>query len=63
MGAALKRNDLDVWRRAGAVLGYVEGRRVVPRRRFARADAEAQATWLREKFLAIKKKPPLVAVS
>jgi transposase len=27
-----------------------------PRKRLARADAEAQATWLREKFPAIKKK-------
>lgn len=26
---ALGRNDLDVWRRARAVLGYIEGRRVV----------------------------------
>ena len=26
---ARKRNDLDVWRRARAVLGYIEGRRVV----------------------------------
>jgi len=26
---ALKENDLDVWRRGRAVLGYVEGRRVV----------------------------------
>lgn len=29
MRAALRRNDLDVWRRARAVLGYIEGRRVV----------------------------------
>jgi len=28
-----------------------------PRRRLARADAEAQAHWLREKFPTIKKKP------
>jgi transposase len=156
--AARKRNDLDVWRRARGVLGYIDGRRVVelaaeldvtrgsvnrwlgwyetlgieglltgkspgpppklkeaqraklaaliedgprvagyssgvwtgpmigdliseqfgvryhnhhvprllhelgfsvqrPRRRLARADAEAQAIWLREKFPAIKKKP------
>ena len=27
--ASLKRNDLDVWRRARAILGYIEGRRVV----------------------------------
>ncbi len=27
--AARKHNDLDVWRRAHAVLGYIEGRRVV----------------------------------
>lgn len=26
---SLKRNDLDVWRRARAVLGYIEGRRAV----------------------------------
>jgi transposase len=159
--ASLKRNDLDVWRRARAILGYIEGRRVVelaveldvtrgsvnrwlrwyevmgvaglltgkppgpapklreaqraelarlidegprvagyssgvwtgpmigdliaqrfavqyhnhhvprllhelgfsiqrPRRRLARADKEAQATWLREKFPTIKKKPLLV---
>lgn len=29
MQVALKRNDLDVWRRCRAVLGYIEGRRVV----------------------------------
>ncbi len=34
-----------------------------PRKRLARADAEAQATWLREKFPAIKKKPEPVAES
>jgi transposase len=34
-----------------------------PRRRLARADLEAQATWLREKFPAIKKKLPRAAVS
>ena len=28
-----------------------------PRKRLARADAEAQAQWLREKLPAIKKKP------
>jgi putative transposase len=28
-----------------------------PRKRLARADAEAQATWLRERFPAIKKRP------
>lgn len=28
-----------------------------PRKRLARADAEAQATWLRERFPAVKKKP------
>lgn len=162
--AAIKRNDLDVWRRARAVLGYIEGRRVVelagelgvtrgsvnrwlgwyealgieglltgkapgpapklneaqraeltaliedgprvagytsgvwtgpmigdliasrfgvryhnhhvprllhelgfsvqrPRRRLARADVQAQATWLREKFPAIKKKPPPAGAS
>jgi transposase len=27
--ASLKSNDLDVWRRARAVLGYIEGRRAV----------------------------------
>ena len=160
--AALKGNDLDVWRRARAVLGYIEGRRAVdlaaelgvtrgsvnrwlrwyetlgvsglltetppgpaprlteaqrdkvttlieegppaagytsgvwtgpmigdliaqrfgvryhnhhvprllhelgfsvqrPRRRLARADAEAQAGWLREKLPRIKKKPPRTA--
>jgi transposase len=32
-----------------------------PRKRLARADAQAQATWLRETFPAIKKKPPPVA--
>jgi transposase len=161
---SLKRNDLDVWRRARAVLGYIEGRRAVevaaeldvtrgsvnrwlrwyetlgvpglltgkppgptprlseaqhdalttliesgsreagytsgvwtgpmigdliaqrfgvryhnhhvprllhalgfsvqrPRRRLARADAEAQAAWLREKRPRIKKKPRPAAVS
>jgi transposase len=34
-----------------------------PRKRLARADAEAQATWLRETFPAIKKKPVPVAGS
>jgi transposase len=34
-----------------------------PRKRLARADAEKQATWLRETFPAIKKKPPPVAAS
>ena len=34
-----------------------------PRKRLARANAEAQATWLREKFPAIKKKPPRVGES
>lgn len=34
-----------------------------PRRRLARADAEAQAMWLREKLPAIKKKLPRVAAS
>jgi transposase len=29
MHVALKHNDLDVWRRSRAVLGYIEGRRVV----------------------------------
>lgn len=29
LAAAQTRNDLDVWRRARAVLGYIEGRRVV----------------------------------
>jgi transposase len=28
-----------------------------PRKRLARADAEAQATWMRDRFPAIKKKP------
>lgn len=32
-----------------------------PRKRLARADAEAQATWLRKTFPAIKKKPLHVA--
>ena len=32
-----------------------------PRKRLARADAEAQATWLRVRFPAIKKKPERVA--
>ena len=32
-----------------------------PRRRLARADAEAQALWLREKLPRIKKKPPPAA--
>ena len=32
-----------------------------PRRRLARADAEAQAMWLREKLPRIKKKPPPAA--
>jgi putative transposase len=34
-----------------------------PRKRLARADQEAQATWLRETFPAIKKKPPPAAAS
>ena len=34
-----------------------------PRKRLARADAEAQATWLRSKFPAIKKKHTRVADS
>jgi putative transposase len=34
-----------------------------PRKRLARADAEAQATWLRERFPAIKKRLPRVAAS
>lgn len=34
-----------------------------PRKRLARADAEAQARWLRERLPAIKKKPPLVEES
>lgn len=34
-----------------------------PRKRLARADAEKQATWLRETFPAIKKKPPPAAAS
>lgn len=34
-----------------------------PRRRLARADADAQATWLRERLPAIKKKPLPVAAS
>lgn len=34
-----------------------------PRKRLARADAEAQATWLRKTFPAIKKKPPHVEES
>lgn len=34
-----------------------------PRKRLARADAQAQATWLRETLPAIKKKPPPVAES
>jgi transposase len=34
-----------------------------PRKRLARADAEAQATWLRVRFPAIKKKPERVAAS
>ena len=29
LGEARSRNDLDVWRRARGVLGYIEGRRVV----------------------------------
>jgi transposase len=32
-----------------------------PRRRLARADAEAQAVWLRKKLPRIKKKPPPAA--
>lgn len=34
-----------------------------PRKRLARADADAQALWLRKRLPAIKKKPPLVAGS
>jgi transposase len=34
-----------------------------PRKRLARADLEAQATWLRETLPAIKKKPPPVVGS
>lgn len=34
-----------------------------PRKRLARADVEAQATWLRETFPAIKKKPRPAAAS
>lgn len=34
-----------------------------PRKRLARADAEAQATWLRERLPAIKKKPARAAGS
>lgn len=34
-----------------------------PRKRLARADAKAQAVWLRERLPAIKKKPRRVAVS
>lgn len=34
-----------------------------PRRRLARADVEAQATWLRERLPAIKKKPTRAAAS
>jgi transposase len=34
-----------------------------PRKRLARADAEAQAIWLRERFPAIKKKRPAAAAS
>jgi putative transposase len=34
-----------------------------PRKRLARADADAQAAWLRVRLPAIKKKPPLVAAS
>lgn len=34
-----------------------------PRKRLARADAAAQATWLRRKFPAIKKKRPPLAAS
>lgn len=34
-----------------------------PRKRLARADAEAQAIWLRRRLPAIKKKPPHVAAS
>ncbi len=34
-----------------------------PRKRLARADAEAQAVWLRDKFPAIKKKQTPVAAS
>jgi len=34
-----------------------------PRRRLARADVEAQATWLRDRLPAIKKKPTRAAAS
>jgi len=34
-----------------------------PRKRLARADVDAQATWLRRKFPAIKKKRPPLAAS
>lgn len=34
-----------------------------PRKRLARADADAQADWLRRRLPAIKKKPPAVAAS
>lgn len=34
-----------------------------PRKRLARADLDAQATWLRSKFPAIKKKPRAAAAS
>ena len=34
-----------------------------PRKRLARADAEAQATWLRDRLPAIKKKPSRVTAS
>jgi transposase len=34
-----------------------------PRKRLARADAEAQAVWLRDRLPAIKKKPPPVGES
>jgi transposase len=34
-----------------------------PRKRLARADAEAQAVWLRHRLPAIKKKPPPAAAS
>jgi transposase len=34
-----------------------------PRKRLAKADVEAQAYWLRERFPAIKKKPLRAAAS
>jgi hypothetical protein len=34
-----------------------------PRKRLARADADAQVLWLRKRLPAVKEKPPVVAVS